>query len=100
MLSHLTIEQGIGEWVVVRTYSAGVHYGRLYRRDGKECVLTHARRIWKWEGANSLHQVCLDGPTGGMISVVLPWALLTEVIEYLPLMEGARARLDALEWRQ
>lgn len=37
-----------GTHVIVRTYSAGVFAGTLKSRDGKEAVLTEARRIWYW----------------------------------------------------
>lgn len=38
----------IGKEVIVRTYSAGVHFGTLESRNGKEVVLKDARRIWDW----------------------------------------------------
>ena len=99
MLNHLSIEQDIGEWVVVRTYSAGVHFGRLYRRDGRECVLTAARRIWSWDGAASLHQLAIDGVSGGRISIEIHWILITEAIEFLPLTDKARTSLVRYEWK-
>ena len=33
--------------VIVRTYSAGVHFGYLVAREGKEVRLTRSRRIWR-----------------------------------------------------
>ena len=39
-------KQNGADFVIVRTYSAGVHYGRLVSRNGKEVVLSGARRIW------------------------------------------------------
>ena len=41
-------------YVLVRTYSAGVHAGYLSERKGKEVKLIKARRIWYWDGAASL----------------------------------------------
>ena len=38
----------IGKFVIVRTYSAGVHAGTLASQAGKEVTLTNARRIWLW----------------------------------------------------
>ena len=45
-MTDLTIKEQhmIGKQVIVRTYSAGVHFGRLVERDGKEVVLNDARR--------------------------------------------------------
>ena len=34
------------DYVIVRTYSAGVFAGNLVRREGKEVELANARRIW------------------------------------------------------
>ena len=39
---------GIGQEVIVRTYSAGVWFGRLEQKEGKEVILTEARRMWRW----------------------------------------------------
>ena len=40
----------IGNYVVVRTYSAGVHCGKLENRNGREVTLKETRRIWSWKG--------------------------------------------------
>ena len=50
----------LGKYVVVRTYSAGVHIGVLRERAGKEVVLGDARRLWSWSGALTLNES--DGP--------------------------------------
>ena len=44
-----TIEEPDGDYVVVRTYSAGVHSGYLESQNGKEVVLSSARRLWYWD---------------------------------------------------
>ena len=46
---------------VVRTCSAGVHVGRIVRREGKEVELSDARRIWSWAGARTLHELSQQG---------------------------------------
>jgi hypothetical protein len=51
----------IGKMVIIRTYSAGVHFGELVSQEGKEVVLKNARRIWSWRGANTLNEVSLVG---------------------------------------
>ena len=42
------VDEFIGKYCMVRTYSAGVFAGILKKLDGKEAVLTNARRIWFW----------------------------------------------------
>ena len=47
--------------VIVRTYSAGVHYGTLESatpmEGGFDVTLSNTRRIWSWKGANSLSEL-------------------------------------------
>lgn len=75
------------EYVIVRTYSAGVHAGLLKKRDGKEVTLINARRLWKWAGAFTLSEIAVNGvsnPDECMFSCVVPEILLTEAIEIIP----------------
>ena len=51
----------LGKKVIIRTYSAGVHYGTLVMKDGQECELKNAIRIWSWSGACSLSQLAMEG---------------------------------------
>lgn len=89
----------IGKRVIVRTYSAGVHFGELVSRDGKECVLRNARRIWFWDGAASLSQLAVDGtskPDNCKFPVAVPEILLTEAIEYIPVSKKAEESIDSV----
>lgn len=89
----------IGKDVLVRTYSAGVFVGTLKSRDGKEVVMTDARRIWYWSGAASLSQLASEGtkdPGGCKFPRPVSNVLLTEVIEIIPLTEEARRSIDAV----
>jgi len=52
--------------VIIRTYSAGVHYGELHDKEGTEVILKNARRLWYWETLNggiSLSEVANEGLT-------------------------------------
>ena len=44
----------IGQEVIIRTYSAGVWYGRLKEKSGDEVILTEARRMWRWWAKESI----------------------------------------------
>lgn len=71
-------------YVVVRTYSAGVHFGELKSRKGKEVVLVNARRLWKWVGAFTLSEVAVEGiKDGSKPSVAVESITLTEAIEVI-----------------
>lgn len=70
--------------VIVRTFSAGVHFGYLTKRDGKEVHLENSRRIWKWAGALSCSELASDGlniensKVASRVSIIL-----TEAIEII-----------------
>lgn len=86
-----------GVYAIVRTYSAGVFAGTIQSRDGKEIILTNARRIWYWEGAASLSELASKGtskPSGCKFPAPVPEVLLTEVIEILPTTETARKSIE------
>ena len=53
----------IGQEEVIRTYSAGVWFGRLKEKAGNEVILTEARRMWRWwaKESISLSGVALHG---------------------------------------
>ena len=44
----------IGKEVIIRTYSAGVWFGRLKEKSGNEVILTEARRMWRWWAKKSI----------------------------------------------
>ena len=54
----------IGRYVIVRCRDAGVHAGVLISRQGRECTLKNARRLWYWKPANGaafLSGVAVEG---------------------------------------
>lgn len=87
----------IGDYVIVRTYSAGVFAGTLKSRDGQEVVLTDARRLWYWDGAASLSQLAVEGtskPQNCKFPVSVPEILLTQVIEILNVLPTAKKSIE------
>ena len=88
----------IGKNVIVRTHSAGVHFGTLASKEGKEVVLKNARRIWYWEGAFTLSAVAVSGVgKKSKLSISVPEILLTEAIEILLCSEEATDNLLSLK---
>lgn len=86
-------------YVVVRTYSAGVHVGELIARKGREVTLANARRVWSWRGANTLHEVANHGVgSGSRVSEPVASIELTEAIEVLLCSAEGRKSLVAAEW--
>lgn len=86
-------------FVVVRTYSAGVHFGTLEMREGKEVVLSGARRLWRWFGANTLNEVAMRGvASNSKVSEPVPQVVLTEAIEVITCSAEGRKALESSTW--
>lgn len=95
------------ECVMIRTYSAGVHYGYLEKKEstlaGMEVKLKQARRIWSWSGAASLSQLAMEG-TSKPESCNLPCkvnGIDLVAIEIIPMTEKAVESLNNVSvWSQ
>jgi hypothetical protein len=48
-------------YVIVRSYCAGVFAGYMIKKEGQEVTLKNARRLWYWDGASSLSQLAMEG---------------------------------------
>ena len=86
-------------YVIVRTYSAGVFAGTLVSRKGKEVALKNARRLWFWLGAASLSQLAVDGtsnPDSCKFPVEVPSVVLTEAIEILDVTAKAQKSIASV----
>ena len=92
------------KYVIVRTYSAGVHAGTLESYEGKEVVLKNARRLWYWDGAASLSQLAVDGvskPENCKFPTEVAEILLTEAIEIIPTTIKAQESIASVKvWKQ
>jgi hypothetical protein len=87
--------------VIVRTFSAGVHYGHLSTQseDGKRITLTGARRIWSWKGANTLNEIANHGPgPGSRISERVQEIALTEAIEVITCSPAGEQAMESATW--
>ena len=91
-------------YVIVRTYSAGVHAGELHHRNGKEVTLKNARRIWYWDGAATLSQLAMEGtskPNKCKFPREVKEILLTEAIEIIPCTLGAQKSIRRVKiWQE
>jgi len=86
-----------GNYVIVRTYSAGVFAGRLKERNGKEVTLTGARRLWYWDGAASLSELAVVGtkkPMQCKFPVAVEEIMVTEAIEIIAVTETAQKSIE------
>ena len=57
------INDMVGKYCIVRTYSAGVFFGKIKKKVGKEVIINECRRLyyWKTNGGISLSEVSKTG---------------------------------------
>jgi len=48
------LNQMIGDKCIIRTYSAGVWFGEVSQKSGKEVIVINARRLWRWHTKKSI----------------------------------------------
>jgi len=99
-------KQFLNKKCIIRTYSAGVWFGTVKELENSECVLLNARRLWYWDGANSLSQLAVDGSTKGdkcKFSMAINedcGIYLPQVIEVLPCSEKSIINIENVkEWK-
>jgi hypothetical protein len=89
---------------MVRTYSAGVFFGYVKERNGKECTMLKARRVYYWEGAASLSQLSTEGtskPDKCKFPIEIEKLILTECIEFDFITDKAKEILINIPvWKQ
>ncbi len=92
------------KYCIVRTYSAGVFAGYIDSREGKEVVMSNARRIYYWSGASTLSQLAMEGtcdPENCKFPCEVDKVLLTEAIEILECTEKAEKSIKSVKvWEQ
>lgn len=91
------------KYCIVRTYSAGVFAGYIESRNGKEVVIRKVRRIWYWDGANSLSQLAKDGtckPENCKFAVEVDKIEVMEAIEIIECTKKAQENIQGVkEWK-
>jgi len=91
------INRMIGQKVIIRTYSAGVWFGVLVEKDGKEVILSNARRMYQWwckEGI-SLSAVSIYGLNIAKSQIIeAVTSVWLEAIEIIPCSETAIKDLE------
>jgi len=82
--SNSTLDSQLGEKVIIRTYSAGVWFGKLDQKEGNEVTLTNARRMFRFWCAKSI-----------TLSGVAQYGLKQETSKICPAV--SRVWLEAIE---
>lgn len=94
----------IGKKVVVRGDRSGVFFGTLKEKNGKDVVLTNARKLYYWKGACAVEQIAIDGvanPDECKFTVTVGSIALTDAIQILPCTEKSIKCIESVkEWKK
>jgi hypothetical protein len=94
----------IGKYVIIRTYSAGVWFGILDKKENNEVILKDARRMYQWwcQKSISLSAVALYGINQSKSRICSPVnQVWLQAIEILPTNDVAtKSLLEAPEVQQ
>ncbi len=52
--SQVGLSDFIGNYCIVRTFSAGVWAGVISKKSGNEVIVSNARRLYRWKAASSI----------------------------------------------
>jgi len=94
----------IDNFVIIRTYSAGVFAGTLKQVENDKVELENAIRIWYWEGACSLSQLAMEGvkkPDECKFAVTVDKIWLSGVIEIIKTTKEAEENIKGVApWKK
>lgn len=87
-------------FVLVRARDAGVHCGTLEQTDRDVVTLSNARRVWRWKGANTLHELSLRGADKDYTRISEPVAhvVIIGACEIIDCTQAARENLIVSRW--
>lgn len=88
--------------VIIRSYYAGVHFGYLRHRDGKEVTLANSRRIWRWYGAWTLSEIATTGidQSRSKVAATVAEITITDAYEIIACAPEAVSSIEGAKWRE
>ena len=86
---------------IIRCDRAGVFYAEITERRGDEADLKDARRIYYWNGAETLSELSQNGVNPhSKITTSVPSMTVLGVIEVIPCSEKCQKVIDGIkEWK-
>ena len=88
---------------IVRCDRAGVFYGEIEGRDGREIKMRNVRCIWYWDGAATLLQLAAEGttkPDNCKFTMTVDSLVVLDAIEIIPCTAKAIKSIESVEeWK-
>lgn len=98
------MEKFINNKCLVRGDRSGVFFGTVKEINGRTVVMENVRRIWYWEGANSISELALNGttkPNDCKFTVAVKNVCILDAIEINVCSEKAIQSIESVkEWKQ
>ena len=92
------------DYVIIRSYDAGCFAGYLEYQKEKEVKLLKARRLWYWDGANSLSQLAMEGvskPDNCKFPCEVYEIIITNVCEIIKTTDQAKKSIQGVKiWKK
>ena len=89
---------------IVRCDRAGVFYGEIEGRNGREIKMRNVRCIWYWDGAATLLQLATEGttnPNNCKFTMTVDSLVVLDAIEIIPCTDRAIKSIEAVqEWKR
>lgn len=85
--------------VIVRGDRSGVFYGEFVKREGQEVELKNCRRLWYWDGANSISELAEKGtkkPNNCKFTVTVDKIEILDVIEIIECTDKAIKSIEGV----
>jgi hypothetical protein len=82
-----------------RCDGSGVFYGEKVEIEGQRAKIKNARKIYYWDGANCLEQLCMEGtkkPENCKFTMAVDEIEVFDLIQILPCTEQARASIEGV----
>lgn len=87
----------INKKCIVRGDRSGVFFGTVKEINGQTVVMENVRRLWYWDGANSISDLAIQGtkkPNNCKFTKVVENVIITDVIEINQCSNEAIANLE------
>ena len=89
---------------IVRCDRAGVFYGEIEERNGREIKMRNARCFWYWDGAATLLQLAAEGttkPRNCKFTAMIDSLEVLDAIEIIPCTAEAIKSIEGVkEWKK
>ncbi len=95
-----SLEKMTGRKVVVRANQAGVFFGTLKEVDNNNVILTNARKLYYWSGANTVEQIAESGvknPEQCNFTCFVDEVLITDIAQMIPCSDEASEIIEEVK---